>query len=488
MWNAAAQQTGSMASRWRSRIGSIRTRIVVGYVVLVAVALAITLVVARGALVARFDNEIENRLAAEVDQLEVVIAEGNPDTGQPFTDAEVLFDTHLQRVLPGDDAAFFTLVDGEPYNLSFDAPDDLLADPALVEEWAATASSSFETVSSDAGPVRTLVVPVALDDNTGTFVVAVFTENSQDDLDDVFRTLALVGTVALLASALIALGIAARVVRPIRELTALARTVTDEDLSARIPVDGDDELAELSATFNAMMSRLEDGFSAQRAFLDDVAHELRTPITIIQGHLDLLDDDPDERTATIAVLNDELSRMNRYVDDLLILAQAERPDFLQLSDIDLDLLAPTLLDKARGLADRDWRLDATAIGVAALDEQRISQAVLNLAHNAARHTEHGDEIGIGVESTDSELSITVRDTGSGVDPDIVDDVFVRHMRSAASRTAGGTGLGLSIVDAIATAHGGTVAVESAPGHGATFTITIPTAPRPVDIDPAEEPT
>jgi len=462
-----------MAPRWRARFGSIRIRIVVGYVLLVAIALAITLVVARGALFARFDNDIENRLASEVDQLEVVIAEGDPDTGRPFTDAGVLFDTHLQRVLPGDDGAFFTLVDGEPYNLSFDAPADLLADDALVDSWASTTASSFETVPSDAGQARTLVVPVALDGTSGTFVVAVFTENSRDELNDVFRTLALVGTVALLASALIALAIAARVVRPIRDLTALARTVTDADLSARIPVNGDDELAELSTTFNAMMDRLEDGFSTQREFLDDVAHELRTPITIIQGHLDVLGDDPAERAATVAVLNDELDRMKRYVDDLLILAQAERPDFLQTAAIDLDLLAPALLEKARALADRSWVLDGTAIGVAELDEQRITQAVLNLAHNAARHTEPGDEIGIGVETPGPDIAISVRDTGTGIDPGILDDVFVRHIRSATSRTEGGTGLGLSIVDAIATAHGGDVSVDTSPGRGTTFTMTIP---------------
>jgi hypothetical protein len=182
------QQTGPMASSWRSRFRSIRTRIVVGYVVLVAIALLITVVIARSALIARYDNDVDNRLAAEVDQLQLVIAEGDPETGRPFTDAAVLFETHLQRVLPGDDAAFFTLVDGDPFQLSFGAPDDLLADPQLVDAWATTAVSSFETVDSNAGPARTLIVPVVLDDTSGTFVAAVFTQDARDDLDDIFRT------------------------------------------------------------------------------------------------------------------------------------------------------------------------------------------------------------------------------------------------------------------------------------------------------------
>ncbi len=323
-------------------------------------------------------------------------------------------------------------------------------------------------------------MPVVLDETSGTFVTTVFTQNARDDLDDIFRTLALVGAVALLGSALIALMIASRVVRPIRDLTSVARSVTDADLSARIPVEGDDELAELSTTFNDMMSRLEHGFGAQRDFLDDVAHELRTPITIIQGHLDLLEDDPDERAATVAVLQDELERMNRYVDDLLLLAQAERPNFLRIAGVDLDLLATNLLSKASGMAERSWTLDETTVGVVDLDEQRITQAVLNLAHNAVRHTEIGEEIGIGLHLDDAALTIRVRDTGTGVDPTMVDDLFVRHIHSAASRTAGGTGLGLSIVDAIAAAHGGSVSVDSTPDSGATFTITIP-VPLPIGV-------
>jgi two-component system OmpR family sensor kinase len=466
-----------MATNWRSRSQSIRTRIVVGYVVLVAIALLITVVIARGALVTRFENDVDNRLASEIDQLEVVIAEGDPDTGLPFTDAAVLFETHLQRVLPGDDGAFFTLIDGDPFRLSFGAPADLFADPQLVEEWASTGRSTFQTVPSPAGPARTLVVPVTLDDNSGTFVATLFTQNARDDLDDVFRTLALVGVVTLLASALIALTIASPVIRPIRDLTTVARSVTDADLSTRIPVDGDDEIAELSATFNDMMSRLEHGFVSQREFLDDVAHELRTPITIIQGHLDVLDDDPVEREETVALLHDELDRMNRYVDDLLVLAQAERPDFLQVNGVDLDVFASTLLAKATGLAERSWTLDETVVGVAEFDEQRITQAVLNLAGNAVRHTQVGDEIGIGVRLDDTTLTIWVRDNGTGVDPAVIDDLFARHIRSADSRTEGGSGLGLSIVDAIAVAHGGAVAVDSMQDAGATFTITIPVRAR-----------
>ncbi len=171
-----------MGSGWRAGFGSIRTRIVVGYVVLIAIALAITLVVARGALVARFDNDIDTQLADEVAQLEGIISEGNPETGEAFRDANLLFDIHLRRVLPPDDGAFYALVDDDPAIFSFDAPADLLADEEVVGAWAQVDSSTFRTVETDAGPARLLIVPVGLETNSGTFVAAAFTSNGRKPL------------------------------------------------------------------------------------------------------------------------------------------------------------------------------------------------------------------------------------------------------------------------------------------------------------------
>ena len=151
-----------------------------------------------------------------------------------------------------------------------------------------------------------------------------------------------------------------------------------------------------------MLARLELAFVGQRQFLDDAGHELKTPLTVLRGHLELLDaDDADDVAETRELLLDEIDRMARLVGDLILLAKSDRPDFLTTSPVSVERLTHTLLSKARGLADRDWQLDATAEGVAPMDEQRITQAVLQLADNAVKHTDTGDTIAIGSASTRS---------------------------------------------------------------------------------------
>ena len=166
-------------------------------------------------------------------------------------------------------------------------------------------------------------------------------------------TLALSAAVILLASAL-AWGAAGLAIAPLRTLTATARGIGGRDLGARIPVEGRDEVAELTATLNSMLERLETAFTSQREFLNDVGHELRTPLTIIRGHLELLDYDPVERRQTVDLVLDELDRMSRYVADLLLIARAEQPDFLRRGPVELAEFIDSLAARVRPLGDRSW--------------------------------------------------------------------------------------------------------------------------------------
>jgi signal transduction histidine kinase len=227
-----------------------------------------------------------------------------------------------------------------------------------------------------------------------------------------------------------------------------------------------------------MLDRLEVAFAGQKEFLTDVSHELRTPITVIRGHLETLGESPREREEAITVIQDELDRMNRFVDDLLLLARAPRPDFLRVRSIDLDLFTHDVFSKARSLADRRWHLDGTGVGIIVADQQRLTQAVMNLADNAARQTRETDSIWIGSSLVGHQARLWVRDEGPGIDSADRERIFDRYARAESGQMSSrdGAGLGLSIVTAIAEAHGGRVELDSRPGVGSTFTIAIPVTP------------
>jgi two-component system, OmpR family, sensor kinase len=307
------------------------------------------------------------------------------------------------------------------------------------------------------------------------FVVSVELGREQEEVDEAVQIAAGVSLAVLLLAAALAFATAGRVLSPLRELTDTARGIGESDLTRRIDVHGRDEIAQLAHTFNAMLDRLEAAFASQRAFVSDAGHELRTPITIIRGHLELLGDDPRERRETIELVTDELDRMSRFVDDLLTLAKAERTDFLQPTDVDLDVLTEECLAKAEALAPRAWRLDGIGACRLTADRQRLTQAVMNLAHNAVQHTREGDEIGLGSSVEDGVARLWVRDTGPGVAAEDRERIFERFARGEGGRRSEGAGLGLAIVRAIAEAHGGRVTLAPAPGGGARFTVEVPAA-------------
>ena len=475
---------------------------VFSYIALLVAALSVSILVTRQSLLNRIEADISTQLAQEVEELRRLATGNNPGTGEPFgTDAASIFRYFMERNVPADHEAFYTFLDGRGFLYSFNAPPGLVDDPAIVERWTSTTEPTTGALVADEGSVRYLATPLlAGDEVVGVFVVAFFPDADRDEALRTVRIATVAGFVVVVLTGLFAWSIAGRVLRPVRELTAAAHSITETDLSARIPVTGNDELAELGATFNAMIDRLERGFVGQRQFLDDVAHELRTPITIVQGHLELMSDDPHERTETVTVVNDELDRMNRYVSDLLLLAKAETTPFLRTAPVDLGELAQSLRQKVSGLGDRTWAIDAApppgSVAIMA-DPDRLSQAMLNLATNAVQHTRPGDTIAIGIEPIESGAGgpgarLWVRDTGPGIEPGLADRLFDRRFRGAASRTtrSDGMGLGLSIVAAIARAHGGSVSATNESIGGARFTITLPGGPPSVadtrddeEIDP-----
>jgi signal transduction histidine kinase len=355
-----------------------------------------------------------------------------------------------------------------------------LARSDLVDEWAAVIEPVRRQVDQPSGPLRYLAVPLIYEGKIeGVFVVSIDVMRQFDRVESGVRLAAIVyGSILLLASAL-AWVAAGGVLRPIRDLNDAARSISETDLSRRIPVEGNDELAEVSRTFNSMLDRLEEAFSVQRRFVDDAGHELRTPITVIRGNLEVMGDNPAERAETVRLVTEELDRMSRIVDDLLLLANAEQPDFIQTHPLDLAEFIDEMAAKAAAFGGRVVTVDERAHAVITADRQRLVQAVLNLIRNAVEHTPADTPISVGSRLTDGAAQIWVTDRGPGISVTDQERLFERFARGAnGRRVSGGAGLGLAIVKAIAEGHGGRVEVASIVGMGTTFTVAIPTEDLP----------
>jgi signal transduction histidine kinase len=445
---------------------------------LLAVAVVASVLVARQVLLVRLEERIDRELAQEVSELRLLARGRDPETGRPFgTDVRRVFEVFIQRNIPARNEVLISYVDGRPFarSSSLRAPPYRLdRDAELTARWGSLERSDAGEISTPGGQVRFLAVPVRIEGAPpATFAAVVFRDREEEELNDAIIALAGVGLALLVAGSILALRLAGGVLKPVRAVTSTARSITATSLEGRIPEQGGDEIAQLAATFNEMLDRLEGAFAAQRDFLDDAGHELRTPLTIVRGHLETLEEDPVARRRTVELVLDEVKRMGRMVDDLILLAQSDEPDFLRVEPVDVSVLTNDLYEKAGALGDRAWRIDAVGRGIIVADGQRLTQAVMQLAQNAVEHTEDGDEIGLGSAVTPVGAEFWVRDTGSGVAAEDRERIFERLERGSDANRAG-AGLGLAIVTAIARAHGGRAELDGAGAPGARFSITVPT--------------
>src|ERR687891_1497466 len=471
----------------RRFFSSARARILASYLILLLFSTAVGTIVLREVLLARAGERVDDALVQETREFSRLAEDGrNPQTGEPFgTDVAAIFDVFLDRNVPAEAEAFFTFVDGVRHDESY-APSVEERRLRPIDDLAGTTTTRRgELELEDETRFRYVAVPV--EDPQGRRLLGVFAVviDLSDELDEVNEALQIavgVNVGVLILASMLAWVIAGRVLQPLRLLRDTSRSISESDLTQRLPVEGDDELADLARTFNEMLDRLEEAFGSQKAFISDAGHELRTPITIIRGHLDVMGDDPEERRETLELVGDELDRMSRLVNDLLLLAKATRPDFLQPETVDLDELTRELFAKASALAQRDWRLSSVGTGRIVADRQRITQALMNLSQNAVTHTLNGDAVELGSELRNGRVRFWVKDTGPGVPQHEQARIFERFVRLDRAPAGEGAGLGLAITRAVAEAHGGRVEVDSRPGGGARFTVIIPTEP-PQEVSP-----
>ena len=468
---------------WLGAAHSARTRILIAYVLLLALAAILAVLGFRQFLFYRLEDRAESALRQEVLELDQLLADGrDPATGRPFTTLEALFDTYFSRNVPSDEEAFLGFVEGELYRSSTLArfPLDRLPTEEL-PEWERLASrelgeerSANGTIDTSLGEAYFRAERIRFEGDVGAFVVTILPADERRAIGDFLTYGGAAALAGLLLASAFAWLIAGRALEPVSQLTETARSISRSDLTRRIEVRGTGEAAEMARSFNAMLDRLESVFQSQREFVQDASHELRDPLTIVRGHVQLLEDDPDERRRAIQLVTDELDRMGTIVDDLRLLAEADQPGFLRLEWIDLEAFTQELHSKASALAARRLVVDEAADGTLFADRHRLTQAAMNLAHNAVQHTAESDTIAISSTLHDGLVRIAVRDTGTGITRSDQAVIFDRFTRGTGAHVRyGGSGLGLAIVKAIADAHDGSVELASRLGQGSTFTIVVP---------------
>jgi signal transduction histidine kinase len=457
--------------------------------VLVLVLLAVILIVRQF-----LHNDVRSQVTASLEQEAhefVTFAERgrDPATGQLLTTPEALFVSYLSRQYPDREEALIgvweTPTGLRPLSQEQRDGIKLIAHDQAVLAQIVAAPNNHGQLETPTGPVQWLKVHAdSQQGGQAWFVIERHTAEAVAEADRTVRLLVLVSGLGVVLAALSSWVVAGLILAPVRAVRQTAAEITEQDLTRRIPVEGRDDIAALADQFNAMLDRLEDAFRIQRQFVDDAGHELRTPITIVRGNLELLGDDPAEREEVVRLCTDELDRMTRIVNDLLMLAKADRPDFVAPAPVSLAELTSDIEAKVRSLADRRWVLADIGEGEVVVDEQRVTQAMVQLAQNAVQHTETGSEIRIGSAVADGVATLWVTDHGPGVDPAEVAKIFDRFTHGS-SHGKGGAGLGLAIVKAIADAHHGRVRVVSEPGRGATFGLELPVFPP---HNPTEETT
>jgi signal transduction histidine kinase len=352
----------------------------------------------------------------------------------------------------------------------------------------------FETVPVGGEAVRVLAWPV---DATGPVVGVIVVGQSLQLVEatraGVQRLIVIAAGVAMVAALAGAWWLTARALRPISDVTRVVQSIAaTARFEQRVEQPAaDDEVGQLVVTFNEMLARLERTFAAQREFLADASHELRGPLMVIRGNLDLLRLGlPEEaRRASVREASEEVDRMSRLAADLLFLAAAEAEEVVEQEAVRLDLVVAGVWERARHLDGgihvlRLVRLEPlTVVG----DRGRLDQLVWNLVENALRYTPPGGGVELELTQHGADALLRVCDTGVGIPEEHLPRLFERFYRvdKARSRSNGGTGLGLAIVKSVVEAHGGRAEVSSnampGPTRGSSFTIWLPAQPASADM-------
>jgi len=458
----------------------IRVRIALVYGVFLAITIVVVGISVVGLLRAELLREVDDSLLLRADRIsrDVSAAGGGvltSDTARlalaDLPESEALSAPGLYEVVLRPDGTKLASVGN--------VPDRLPVSIQPLMDDAISGRSSYGNIPVEGDWVRLFAQPVYV---SRTIVAVVLVGRSLHMVDlTTHQSEQLVAVATVLAVALSMVGgwiLTGRTLGPVSDVTRVARSIARTGrFEEQIPMPpAHDELGELVTTFNDMIDRVADTVQRQREFLADASHELRSPLTVIRGNLDLLSSEisPTERELSIRVATREVDRMSRLVSDLLFLAEVDAREMIQREEVELDKLLTTVYQRAVRLDGRTHRLtiEFSEPVVVFGDGARLEQMIWNLVENALRYTPTDGKIALSLRRRADLAELVVADTGIGIPPEHVPRIFERFYRvdRARSRARGGSGLGLAIVRQIAEAHQASVFVQSDVGSGTTFLI------------------
>lgn len=453
---------------------SIRVRLTIWYVVVLAVVLAAFSAGVYFAMRTSLYSNIDDSLTSRAEALDGAI---DVNGGAPTLDPDSA---------PGHPSGeeFVRVFDSEG-ELTFDNTAEVMA-PEIDQNSVTQAlggSARHDSLETSDDTMRVFTTPIRHD---SSIVGVLQVGETEDDLLESLRTLLLIIGLAYPVTLVVASAggvfLAGRALRPVDELTNVARQISADDFSKRLDMKlPDDEVGRLARTFDEMIARLDDAFRRQRQFTADASHELRTPLTSIKGQTEVAlqrDRNPEDYREVLRAVNSEVDRMIRLVGSLLTLARADsRQAPISRERVDLSQLVNDAAEQMSAAASaKGIALNVTADAVTLIgDEDLLLQLVLNLFDNAIKYTPQGGSVSVICRADGGSGVVRVTDTGPGISAEHLPHVFDRFYRVDPSRSqaAGGAGLGLSISRWIAESHGGTLSVDSAPGSGSTFIVRVP---------------
>ena len=363
-------------------------------------------------------------------------------------------------------------------------PTPVLPDPLPASDQ--TGGVIFQADSTAGGPgFRVLAETVP--NRSEVLIVAIPLTETRQTLTQLLTIEVVVSLAVLGLLAAAAWWLIKRDLRPLEDMAVTADAISAGDLSLRVePAEPRTEVGRLGLSLNTMLGRIEVAFAERaateeklRRFLADASHELRTPLTSIRGYSEMFErakDDPEDLGLAMRRIEEESRRMGVMVEELLVLARLGEGREPEKLPVDLAHVVDDCVSDARAAAPaREITLERTEAATVMGDDHQLHQVVHNLLSNAVRHTPPDARIRLTLATRDGYATIAVADDGPGLEPDVAAKVFEPFFRADKSRAreTGGAGLGLAIVAAIVEAHRGTVRLDTTPGAGATFTVTLP---------------